>query len=296
MSELARRVAFAVIAAPLAIGLIYLGGPFLAALLGIVAALGAWEFCRIARAGGIPTLDMVAIPLAALVPLLVHAHYLQLWTPSLGILALVAPAMLGVAIWARGVAGKPLAAVAATLFAVAYVGVLGFGYALRYAPYASGRNPEGPHAVDPAAGTAILLLPVILTWASDIGAYFVGRAIGRHKLIPAVSPGKTVEGAIGGLVLSVVVSWLYVRFVLEPVALLGMRPAAIVLFGVVVSAAAQLGDLAESLLKREAGVKDSSRLLPGHGGILDRFDSLFFVLPVAWVLLTQAHLLLPVPR
>ena len=296
MSELARRVAFAVVAAPLAIALIYLGGPFLASLLGIVAALGAWEFCRIARAGGIPTLDVIAIPLAALVPLLVHAHYLRLWTPSMGALSLVAPALLGVAIFARGVAGKPLAAVAATLLAIAYVGVLGFGYALRYAPYASGRNPEGPYAVDPAAGTAIVLLPVLLTWASDIGAYFVGRAVGRRKLIPAVSPGKTVEGAIGGLVFSVLVSWLYVRYVLEPVALLGMRPAAIVLFGVVISAAAQVGDLAESLLKREAGVKDSSRLLPGHGGILDRFDSLFFVLPVAWVLLTQAHLLLPVPR
>jgi phosphatidate cytidylyltransferase len=109
-------------------------------------------------------------------------------------------------------------------------------------------------------------------------------------------PGLTVEGAIGGLLASILVSWLYVRFVLEPVALLGMRPAAIVLFGALVSAAAQLGDLAESLLKREAGVKDSSRLLPGHGGILDRFDSLFFVLPLAWVLLTQAHLLIPVPR
>lgn len=296
MSELARRVAFAVVAAPLAVGLIYLGGPFLAALLGIVAALGAWEFCRIARAGGVPAMDAVAIPLAALAPLLVHAHYLRLWTPSFGLLALVAPALLGIAIWARGVAGKPLASVAVTLLAVAYVGVLGFGYALRYAPYASGRNPVGPDAVDPAAGTAVVLLPVLLTWASDIGAYFVGRAIGRHKLIPGVSPGKTVEGAIGGLLASIVVSWLYVRFVLEPVALLGMRPAAIVLFGALMSAAAQLGDLAESLLKREAGVKDSSRLIPGHGGVLDRLDSLFFVLPVAYLLLDRFRLLVPVPR
>ena len=137
---------------------------------------------------------------------------------------------------------------------------------------------------------------MVLTWASDIGAYFVGRAVGRRKLIPAVSPGKTVEGALGGVLFTVLVAWAYVALVLTPVAHLDVRPMGLVLFGVAVSVAAQLGDLAESLLKREAGVKDSSHLIPGHGGVLDRMDSIFFVLPVAYLLLDRFRLLLPVPQ
>ena len=136
---------------------------------------------------------------------------------------------------------------------------------------------------------------MFVTWASDIGAYAAGRSFGRHKLIPAVSPGKTVEGAVGGLVASAVVAWLFTSAVLMPAAQLGFkgRTAGALLFGAMVSVAAQTGDLAESLIKREAGVKDSSRILSAHGGVLDRLDSIFFVMPVSYVLfaslLTWAH-------
>jgi phosphatidate cytidylyltransferase len=128
-------------------------------------------------------------------------------------------------------------------------------------------------------------LPVLLTWASDIGAYAVGRTMGKRKLMPSVSPGKTVAGAVGALVVTAIVAWLYTRFVLTPATQLAFVRGGVVVFGLLVSVAAQVGDLAESLLKREAGVKDSSHLIPGHGGILDRFDSLLFVLPVSYVLL-----------
>jgi phosphatidate cytidylyltransferase len=96
-----------------------------------------------------------------------------------------------------------------------------------------------------------------------------------------------VEGALGGLVASMLVAWTYVHLVLRPASHLDFRfaPAGVLIFGALVSVAAQVGDLAESLLKREAGVKDSSHIIPGHGGILDRFDSLFFVMPVAYVVL-----------
>ena len=134
----------------------------------------------------------------------------------------------------------------------------------------------------------------MLTWVTDTGAYFVGRSVGRHKLIPSVSPGKSVEGALGGLVLAIVAAWLYERTVLVPVAHLAFVPGAALLFGAVVSAAAQVGDLAESLIKREAGVKDSSHVIPGHGGVLDRLDSLLFVLPTAYWLLGLLRLI-PVP-
>jgi phosphatidate cytidylyltransferase len=163
--------------------------------------------------------------------------------------------------------------------------MLSFGYALRYHRF----------TVDAKGGTALLFLPVILTWASDIGGYAVGRLAGRRKLIPKVSPGKTVEGALGALLATVLVCWVYVHLVLRPAAQLALAPWAVVVFALVISVTAQVGDLAESLLKREAGVKDSSTIIPGHGGILDRFDSLLFVLPVAYLLLMR-YLLLPAPR
>ena len=313
MSELTRRILFAVAAIPVTIGIIWLGGAALAALLGIIAALGAWELFRIARAGGTPALDRIGIPLAAMIPLVVHAKYLGVgsavfdsrgalgdsaggvanalarlivfpFTLSLTAAAVVALGILAVSIWTRGVEGKPLAAVAVTVFGVIYTGgMLSYGYALRYHPYAIGAP----------AGTALVFLPLILTWAQDTGAYAVGRTMGRRKLIPKVSPGKTVEGAIGGIIVTVLACWLYVRFALVPHAQLGLSPTGIIVFGVAVSIAAQVGDLAESLLKREAGVKDSSHIIPGHGGVLDRFDSLLFVLPVAYLLL--GSMLVPAP-
>ena len=288
MSELLKRVLASVVLAPTVIVAAYVGGAALAGLLGIVAALAAWEVGRIAAARDVRMLS-VGIAIAAAIPLLVQAHHIRVYTLPLSVAAVALVALLGAAIFVRGVDGRPLTAVAVTVFAALYTGgTLAFAYGLRYHRFTV--------PTEPAAGTALLFLPIILTWASDIGAYFVGRAVGRRKLIPAVSPGKTVEGALGGVLATVLAAWLYVEFVLEPFAHLGMRPLGIVLFGVAISVAAQFGDLAESLLKREAGVKDSSRLIPGHGGVLDRLDSLFFVLPVAYLLLDRLRLLLPVPR
>lgn len=293
MSELTKRVLFAVVAAPVAIGAILFGRAPLAAFFAVVAALGAWEFYRIARAGGAAPLAEAGIVFAGLLPLAVHAHYERVYTLPTAIGAVAVLALCGAAIWARGVEGKPLASVATTVLGVLYTaGMLSFGYALRYHPYVAAFEGVPEIGAFTALGRGwrlplgglLLLMPILLTWASDIGAYFVGRALGKRKLIPSVSPGKTVAGAVGGLVASVLVAWLFVQFVLRPVGQLAFTPMGTVLFGAIVSVAAQLGDLFESLLKREAGVKDSSRLLPGHGGILDRFDSLLFVLPVAYLL------------
>jgi phosphatidate cytidylyltransferase len=293
--ELTRRIVVGVIAAPLAIAILLYGGAPLAGLLAIVSALGAWEFFRIARASGLNPLDDVGIAIAGVIPLVVHARYLRLYDPSgrlgpLSLIVIVLLLLLALAIWMRGVAGKPLGAVAATAFGVAYTGgMLSYGYAIRYHDYASApaQLSMGGKTYAIAAGGLLLLLPVLVTWASDIGAYAVGRAIGRHKLIPSVSPGKTIEGAVGGLLASMLVALVYTRYVLHPAAHLAFRasPYGVLAFGALVSIAAQVGDLAESLLKREGGVKDSSHLIPGHGGILDRFDSLLFVMPVSFVLL-----------
>ena len=285
MSELTRRVLFAVVAAPIAIVIVFYGGAALAALLAIVAALGAWEFFRIARATGLTPLEDVGIPLAGIVPLFVHARYLRLYELPLSGMAIVVIAILAITIFTRGVNGKPLGAAASTVFGVLYTGgMLSFGYAIRYHDYTIDSTGPSIGGVRIAAGGLLLLLPVLLTWASDIGAFFVGRAFGKRKLIPSVSPGKTVAGAVGALIVTPIVAWLYTRYVLTPATQLAFVRFGVFVFGLLISIVAQIGDLAESLLKREAGMKDSSHLIPGHGGILDRFDSLLFALPVAYAL------------
>lgn len=283
-SELTKRVLVALVAAPFALWMVWLGGAPLATLLGIISAISAWELYRIARAGGSTPLTNVGVVLSAIIPLAVHAEYLRIVQVPMVALVLVMLAVVAISIWARGVEGKPLSAAAITLFGAAYTGgTLSFVYSLRYFNY----------AVGDVAGFTTAMMPVVLTWASDTGAYFAGRALKGPKLIPSVSPGKTISGAIGGVVLTVIACFVLVNYALRPYAQLAFSPANVVLFAVLVSVVAQTGDLAESLLKREAGVKDSGTLLPGHGGALDRFDSLFFVLPVAYAL--YWWLLIPVP-
>jgi len=284
VSELTRRILFAVIAAPASIAIVYLGDWALTILLSVLAALAAWELFRIAQQAGSFPFDLAGIGLAALFPIAVHAQRRGVYNLSLTLIVAMVLLLFASAIWLRGPSGKPLSSVAITAFGVLYASLFSYIYLLRYHDYAVGAG----------AGTILVLLPVLLTWATDIGAYIFGRTFGRKKLIPSISPGKTVEGALGGLGTAVVICLVYVRFVLMPYAQLGLTIQGAVLFAIVVSVAAQTGDLAESLLKREARVKDSSSIIPGHGGVLDRFDSLLFVLPIAFLLLRQ--LLLPVPQ
>ncbi len=284
MSELTRRILFAVVAAPASIAVVYVGDWALTVLLSVLAALAAWELFRIAQAAGAMPFDLAGIGLAALLPIAVHGQRRGVYSLSLTLIVAMVLLIFASAIWLRGPKGRPLSSVAITAFGVLYASLFSYIYALRYHDYVIG----------PGAGTILVLLPVLLTWATDVGAYVVGRTVGRRKLIPSISPGKTVEGALGGLAFTVVICLVYVRFVLMPYAQLGLTLQGAVLFAVVISIAAQTGDLAESVLKREAGVKDSSRIIPGHGGVLDRFDSLLFVLPIAFLMLR--HLLLPIPQ
>ena len=131
------------------------------------------------------------------------------------------------------------------------------------------------------SGPALVLLLLLIIWAADVGAFFAGHAFGRHKLAPEVSPGKTWEGALGGFVLAALVAGVGAT-------LLGFALGSFVLLALVTIAASIVGDLTESLLKRQAGAKDSGVLLPGHGGVLDRLDSLFSAAPVflaGWLLI-----------
>ena len=130
-------------------------------------------------------------------------------------------------------------------------------------------------------GGAWVLLTMVLAWASDTSAYFVGRKLGRTKLYPSISPKKTVEGALGGLAGSVVGAVVLQHWLLPE-----MPVGHAVLLALVAGCLGQAGDLLESLLKRSSGVKDSGGILPGHGGLLDRVDALMFTAPVTWAYAT----------
>ncbi|WP_047981239.1 phosphatidate cytidylyltransferase [Ornithinibacillus contaminans] len=146
------------------------------------------------------------------------------------------------------------------LLAVLYVG-MGFYYFL-----------ETRHTAD---GLAQIFFALLVIWATDTGAYFSGRAFGKNKLWPEISPNKTIEGAIGGVILAAVVGVIFHMLFPFPFSIL-----TVILISIIVSIFGQIGDLVESAFKRHYNVKDSGTILPGHGGILDRFDSAIFVFPV----------------
>ncbi|BDG16063.1 MULTISPECIES: phosphatidate cytidylyltransferase [Thermus] len=154
-------------------------------------------------------------------------------------------------------------------------------FAFLYLPWSLGYVLLLRETPDGTLGLWTLSLPIVASFATDIGAYFAGRAFGRRKLAPEISPGKTLEGSLGGILVSFLALVAYTGLVREvfPFGLLELW-----LFSLLLSLAAQLGDLAESMLKRFAGVKDSGRFLPGHGGLLDRIDSLLFTFPLTYFL------------
>jgi len=165
---------------------------------------------------------------------------------------------------------QSLAHIAVTIFGIMYIGWLGSHLVmLRELPASLG--------MDDAIGARLVFFAALVTWATDTGAYVFGVAFGRHKLIPRISPNKTVEGAVGGLFAAGFVAWLCAKGITP-----FLTPVAAIVSGVFAGVMAQLGDLVESMLKRDVGIKDSAELIPGHGGVLDRFDSLLFTVPVLY--------------
>ena len=134
-------------------------------------------------------------------------------------------------------------------------------------------------------GIGVLAAWILVVKMGDTGAYTVGRLIGRHKMAPLISPGKTIEGAGGALLFSCFAAWATFRWLVPLVAPESIEPGpwwGWLAFGLLVGTAGMVGDLAESLLKRDAGVKDSGTIIPGHGGVLDRLDSILFAAPITY--------------
>ncbi|GGL73552.1 phosphatidate cytidylyltransferase [Deinococcus aerolatus] len=161
---------------------------------------------------------------------------------------------------------RPLERIVYSLFGLLYIPwLLGYFLLLRYSP-------------DASAGLLYFALPLLATFAADIGGFFGGYYFGRRKLAPEVSPAKTVEGAVGGLLASFLIVLLISSLTL-------WSPLESLLYAILVASASQLGDLAESLIKRALKTKDSGTSLPGHGGFLDRIDSLLFAVPATYLFL-----------
>ena len=274
-SNMVRRVAFAVVAIPAALAIVWLGGWWLTGLVALVAVLGAHEVYRFALQKGTRPFTWLGMGVAALVPAVVWlvigpeqfdaVRYIP-YAP----LALLA--LLTIALASRDPDHHPLGAVAITWFGVAYAAVMpSFLIVLRHG---------GGFGERSWAGVWLTFFPLVLVWGCDTAAMFAGKFLGGPKLAPVVSPGKTWSGTIVGALVAVALAPAYYAVALRPFGVL-LELWQVLGFGLIVGVVGQVGDLAESLLKREAGMKDSSDLIPGHGGVLDRFDSLYFVLPTA---------------
>ncbi|WP_239451630.1 phosphatidate cytidylyltransferase [Elioraea rosea] len=258
--DLRKRAISAAILGPLALLAIWLGAGWYTLMISAGTAILAWEWVHLCgkRVRALPGLAVPVALLAAGFAAVANHHLLALMLLPLGALA---------ATWAaepppRRVPGGPALWLGA---GVVYIGLAGVGLIWM--------RGEGE------AGRAAVLFIVLIVWASDIGAYMVGRMVGGPKLAPSISPNKTWSGALGGLA-AAVAAGLAVAFWFDALA----RPVQVALIAALLGIAAAAGDLLESAIKRRFHVKDSSGLIPGHGGLLDRVDGLLAAVPMACVI------------
>lgn len=264
-SALGRRFLSTLILLPLFVWLVWDGPVWLFGTVTVLAgALGQWEFTGMFERAGVRTFRALGLVGGSLVAASFALPASERVAFTAVLLALVAVGLLGAS------SGRPVwEPVAVTLFGICYVNwLLGHAFWLR----------------DLEAGREWILLLVSVTWLGETAAYLVGSAFGRHKLAPAISPAKTVEGALAQLVMSVLAA-LGARAAFFPA--LSLESALVV--GLLLGVVGQAGDLFESAIKRSVGAKDAGRLIPGHGGMLDRVDSLLVNTPVLFYYATYAR-------
>lgn len=289
---LLKRIATAVVLIPIVLALILRAPvPVLAVVAGVVALLTVHEFLKLTHSYGVEPMAWPTCVFAGLFFLTLAIGGATESAPlstgkflvTLGFFAAIVPFIF----LTRAMRGEDLRAgypaAAASVFAFAYIALpMGMLVQLR----------------QQWAGAFYVLYLLLVVWAGDIFAYFIGKSIGRHLMAPRISPKKTWEGAAASVIASVVVGWLLFRYA-QPLSsallragliqrrdgMFGLEQPAmvpVILLTILLNVAAQLGDLVESLIKRGAGVKDSGSILPGHGGMLDRIDALLFAAPVLW--------------
>ncbi len=287
-----KRIATALVLIPIVLALILRAPvPVLAVVAAIVALLTIHEFLKLTESYGVQPLRWPTYVFAGIFFLLLALNVgnekpllsTAIFVYCIGFAAAVAPFLFLVCAMRNHELSSGYPAAAASVFAFTYIALpMGMLVQLR----------------QQWAGAFYVLYLLLVVWAGDIFAYFVGKAIGRHLMSPRISPKKTWEGAAASMVASVGVGWLLFRYsqplcstllgwglITRRDGLFGLEQPAmgpVILLTIALNVAAQLGDLVESLIKRGAGVKDSGAILPGHGGMLDRIDALLFAAPVLW--------------
>jgi phosphatidate cytidylyltransferase len=282
------RVLTAVVLVPIVVGVVLVGEPWISALVALTVFLSLVELISLLDSGGFEppqVLGLLAGMATAGAGLIATnasdvggllADLLRITQPP-GLVASVFVAsliLLGVAGFTRADPRKGFTTWAVTVFGVAYLGILAPTIVLvgHLAP-PGGSDATTIGALSLRSGAAWLLTLLLVVWGYDTGAYLTGRWLGRRRLIDHISPSKTIEGLAGGLITATLAAGIGAW-------LIGLQPWHPLVIGPLVGLAAQAGDLAESMLKRAAGRKESGFLIPGHGGILDRVDSFLFAAPV----------------
>lgn len=261
------RALSALVIVPVLAVAVVAGLPGIALLLAFLALVGGTEVFRLLRGAGYPSLPWLGTGLAVA---FVAAAYLRPAGDVGLLLVAVGFVLAGLGAFAQQDPRDGLVVWFSTIFGAVYVGLVAFVMVIAALGPAV---PNGAWLAFAGRDRGWVLLLVLGVWAFDTGAYLVGRQFGRHRFIPHISPAKTTEGVIGGLMATTLVCMLLLGG-------LGQNPLGGLLLGPLLGIAAQAGDLAESMLKRAAGAKDSGTLIPGHGGVLDRIDSFLFAGPI----------------
>jgi len=262
---LRQRVLSAVVFVPVLFASIWFGNPWFSIVVAVAALLGVIEFYSMVSRKGWQPLTFFGTLWTLF--FIFNAYYAPKYSSNNTYIivtsALIASAVALALVWVlflRSPGKKVIASWAASVTGILYMGWLLSYWVLIMNSYGGGWN-----------GRDWVLLALFSTFAVDTTAYFIGRAWGRHKMAPTVSPGKTWEGAVGGL-MGAIVAVIVLALLLD----IDISYSKMVILGVLIAVFAQLGDLAESKLKRSMGVKEAGNLIPGHGGILDRLDSIVF--------------------
>jgi phosphatidate cytidylyltransferase len=290
LSELIKRSLVALVGIPIAIAIIWIGDWLFTVTIAVISSVGLWEFYRLAEHKGVYSYKSMGIIINFILIILLDL-LTTTWfgndaiRPEIIIILTITILILlvsAITLWSKK--ENSLLNFSTTIFGIVYI-------AFSFASLIFIRNFSNLSLIDgfgktalqnSIAGKEVYLVMAILfsIWICDSAAYFVGRKFGKHKLFPSVSPKKSWEGTIAGFIfgsLFFVCSTLLLPIKFNP--LLEIPLIHIFMLGMIISSLGQIGDLTESKLKRDAGVKDSSNLIPGHGGILDRFDSIMFVFP-----------------